>query len=131
MPGYLPLQFPDEPDALCEVRLRHELRVLRGICTGIEEIEWLLGGPTPARAKKLLEQLSPEFLRRLLPIPKELEEAQKMIWEPSAIADRIIAASPILRLKPRIKERLLQVEAFFVEKSWRLPKWTRPGWLLE
>lgn len=131
MVEYAPLQFPGEPDALCEVRLRHELRVLRSIATGIEEIEWLLGGPIPARAKQFLERLPPDFSKKLPPLPKELEEAQKDIWEPLAVADRIIAASPILRLKPSIKERLLQVEVFFVEQGWRLPRWTRPGWLLE
>jgi len=126
---YPPLKLPGEPDALTELRLRDELRALRSVATSIEEIEWLLGGPTPARAKKFLEKLSPEFLEKLPPIQKELEEAQKKIWEPGAIAERIIAASPVLRLEPILKERLLQVEAFFVEKGWSLPKWTRPGWL--
>jgi len=36
-----------------------------------------------------------------------------------------------MALAPRIKERLLKVESFFIEKGWHLPKWTRPGWLLE
>ena len=102
---YPPLQFPGEPEVLSEVRLRYELRLLRTLAT------------IHGRTLKMREA----FMGRWPGVYEAME-----ILEPPP---RWIALG--IALAPRITERLLQVEAFFVEKGWRLPRWTRPGWILE
>lgn len=125
MNQYLPLKFPDEPDALTEVRLRAELRLLRSIVTSIQRIEiftrpeWLL---SPEKVEEFIQLFSPEVRASLRTIREEL-------WRPEAVGERIVAMAPVEQIKPGLKARLLAVESYFIEKGWHLPEWKRPGWL--
>lgn len=103
MNQYLPLKFPGEPDALTELRLREELKILRTIAT--------MHGRTMMFREKFME-----------------------MWPGTYEAEEIVEPSPYwvrqaLELAPKVKERLLEVEAYFTEKGWHLPDWKRPGWL--
>jgi len=103
MNQYLPLKFPGEPDALTELRLRDELKLLRALATMHERTmmfrEKFMGRwPGVYEAEEITEP--PPFF-----IKQEME------------------------LAPRVKGRLLEVEAYFIEKGWHLPKWKRPSWL--
>ena len=62
-----------------------------------------------------------------------MERLQAATWglKPKEAAGIIVAVAPTLRMAPLLKSRLLQVETFFIERGWRLPKWERPSWLLE
>ncbi|MBA7711370.1 hypothetical protein ES703_120329 [subsurface metagenome] len=93
---YPPLQFSGEPDALAEVRLRAELKLLRTIATMHERTTKMRG----------------IFMKRW-----------PGVYEAMEIVDSGHVIEEELRLAPRVKERLLQVEAYFVEKGWHLPKW--------
>jgi len=103
--GYPPLQFPGEPDILAEVRLRNELRILRLLAT------------MHGRSLKMREA----YMKRWPGVYEAMEIVEPL---PRWIEQEIAIA-------PRIKERLLEVEVYFVEKGWRLPKWRRPEWILE
>jgi len=102
---YPPLQLPGEPDILAEVRLRSELRILRTLAT--------MHGRTMRMREAYLKRWPGVY------------EAMEIVEPPPRFLEQEMA------LAPRIKGRLLEVERYFVEKSWHLPKWTRPGWLLE
>ena len=101
----LPLQLPGEPDALAEVRLGAELKLLRSLATQ--------HGRTLKFREMALKQWPGvyEAMEILEPPPHFIREA--------------------LAIAPRLKERLLQVEAYFIERGWHLPKWERPSWLVE
>ena len=125
MNQYLPLKFPDEPDALTEVRLRAELRLLRSVVTSIQRIEmftrpeWLL---SPEKVEEFIRSFPPDLRASLRTIREEL-------WAPEAVAERIVAMAPVEQIKPGLKARLLAVETYFIEKGWHLPEWKRPSWL--
>ena len=124
-----PLQFPGEPDALTEVRLRAELKLLRSAATMLQRTEiWtrpeLLKPKTKEEIEKLKVDLSPEM-------EAELKRLAEEYWEPTAVAERIVIRAPLERIKPGLRARLLKLESYFVEKGWRLPRWERPSWLLE
>lgn len=117
-----PLKLPGEPDALTELRLREELKLFRSLATQIERTEAITRPPSPEAAERLLSQLP-------LETQEKLRKAAREIWHPEAVAERIIAFSPVERIKPDLKARLLQVESYFIEKGWHLPEWQRPSWL--
>lgn len=100
------VQFPGEPDILAEVRLRAELKALRTVATQHEYLERMRGiflqaWPGTFEAQEILSPTMREYMEIRGPFTK---------W---------------------IKKRLLGIEAHFVEKGWKLPKWRRPDWLLE
>ncbi|MBA7678435.1 hypothetical protein ES703_86710 [subsurface metagenome] len=117
-----PLKLPGEPDILTQLRLSEELKLLRSLATQIGHTEAITRPPSPEAADRLLSQLP-------LETQEKLREAAREIWRPEAVAERIIAFSPVERIKPDLKARLLQVEGYFLEKGWNLPKWQRPAWL--
>lgn len=119
---YPPLKLPGEPDALAELRLREELKLLRSLATQIGYAEAMTRPPSPEVAERLISRLPLETRRKL-------RKAAREIWHPGAVAERIIVFAPIERMKPDLKARLLQVESYFTEKGWHLPKWRRPTWL--
>jgi len=101
------VQFPGEPDILAEVRLRAELRALHHVATMAGRVDFMR-----------------EAFYRKWP---GVYEATEILAPPDHKA--LIAEHERLRFPLRI--RLLDVEAHFVNKGWKLPKWTRPRWLLE
>lgn len=105
MNEYPPLQFPGEPDILAEVRLRAELKLLRTIATMHE------------RTLKMREATMKRW--------PGVYEAMEIVEPPPHFIKQA------LELAPSLKGRLLQLESFFVEKGWRLPRWERPSWLVE
>lgn len=130
--AFLPL--PGEPDKLAEMRLRTHLRGFRAAATNLEHIQYLAHEPLP---KVFRELVYPKFPKFPPEIEKKMEEFEKKmtepggIWSPEAIAERRKFATPILEMKPEIKEILLAIEQTFIERVWHLPKWKRPSWLLE
>jgi len=101
------VQFPGEPDALAEIRLRAELRALRHVATMAGRLDFMR-----------------EAFYRKWP---GVYEATEILAPPEQKA--LIEEHE--KLKSPLRSRLLNVEAHFIEKGWRLPKWTRPQWLLE
>ena len=100
------VQLPGEPDALAEVRLRAELKLMRSLATQHDQLErlrsiFLQTWPGTFEAEEILE-----------PTMREYREIKGPYTE-------------------WIKKRLLNIEVHFVDKGWRLPKWTRPKWLLD
>ena len=124
--AFLPL--PGEPDKAAETRLRIHLRGFRAIATNLEHIQRLVEKPVPKVFRQLLYPKPPELPSE---IEKRLEEISKEIWKPEAVAERRELVAPILETKPQIKERLLAIEATFIERGWKLPRWERPSWLVE
>ena len=48
------------------------------------------------------------------------------------IAGNILRQTSLLEgAKRHLGKRLLNIEAYFIEKQWRLPEWQRPPWLME
>jgi len=128
------LPFPGEPDKAAEIRLRGHLRAFRAAATNLEHIQRLVHEPFPKVFRELVFPKLPKFPPKL---EKKMEEFEKKmtepggIWSPEAIAERRKFATPISETKPGIKERLLAIEACFIERGWHLPTWERPSWLLE
>jgi hypothetical protein len=56
-------------------------------------------------------------------IPKNLMQAFREIMDPTEVLSWF--------LLPTIKCALEEIEASFIEKQYRLPKWQRPEWLSE
>ena len=129
------LPFPGEPEKVAEARLRGALRGFRAAATHLEHVQRLVQEPLP---KVFREYVYPKLPKFSLELEKKMEEFDREtrepggIWSPEAIAERYELVRPILEeVKPEIKERLLAIEATFIERGWHLPKWTRPRWLLE
>lgn len=103
MNKYLPLKFPGEPDALTELRLREELKLLRTLAT------------MHSRTLRMREV----FMKRWPGVYEAME-----ITEPPPFFIK-----QETEIAPGVKGRLLEVEAYLIEKGWPLPEWERPSWL--
>jgi len=106
MEDYPPLQYPGEPDVAAEIRLRAELKVLRTLATMVGRLELMR--------------------RSFYANWPGVYEATEILAPP----DHKAILEEHERIRPLIKGRLLEVESYFVEKGWSLPKWSRPEWLL-